>query len=73
MRSAKALAVAVAAALCIAVIMVKLSPYIPPTPEILARTKPNLFDLLPAVLSGSPGRPGRQERPPGPTARPGGR
>lgn len=51
-RSAKALAVGVAAALTISVIIVKLSPYIPPTPEILARTNPNLFDLLVAVLSG---------------------
>lgn len=51
-RSAKALAVGVAAALAISVSIVKLSPYIPPTPEILARTSPNLFDLLVAVLSG---------------------
>lgn len=51
-RSAKALVVGVAGALAISVLIVKLSPYIPPTPEILARTNPNLFDLLVAVLSG---------------------
>jgi uncharacterized hydrophobic protein (TIGR00271 family) len=51
-RSAKALLVGVAGALTISVVIVKLSPYIPPTPEILARTNPNLFDLLVAVLSG---------------------
>lgn len=51
-RSAKAMAVGVVAALAISVVIVKLSPYIPPTPEILARTNPNLFDLLVAVLSG---------------------
>lgn len=32
--------------------IVKLSPFIPPTPEILARTNPNLFDLLVAFFSG---------------------
>lgn len=51
-RSAKALLVGVLSALAISVVIVKLSPYIPPTPEILARTNPNLFDLLVAVLSG---------------------
>lgn len=51
-RSAKALALGVTAALAISFSIVKLSPYIPPTPEILARTSPNLFDLLVAVLSG---------------------
>lgn len=51
-RSAKAMTVGVLAALAISVVIVKLSPYIPPTPEILARTNPNLFDLLVAVLSG---------------------
>lgn len=51
-RSAKALFVGVVAALAISVAIVKLSPYIPATPEILARTNPNLFDLLVAVLSG---------------------
>lgn len=52
MHSAKALAVGVVAALAIAAVIVKLSPYIAPTPEILARTRPNLFDLVVAVLSG---------------------
>lgn len=51
-RSLKALLVGVAGALAISVVVVKLSPYIPPTAEILARTNPNLFDLLVAVLSG---------------------
>ena len=39
-HSAKALAVGVVAALATAAIIVKLSPYIAATPEILARTKP---------------------------------
>ncbi|MFA5082625.1 MAG: DUF389 domain-containing protein [Hydrogenophilaceae bacterium] len=52
MRSTKAMVVGVLAALAVSVVIVKLSPYIPPTPEILARTNPNLFDLLVAVLSG---------------------
>ena len=51
-RSGKALLVGVVGALAISVFIVTLSPYIPPTPEILARTSPNLFDLLVAVLSG---------------------
>ena len=51
-RSGKALLVGVVGALAISVLIVTLSPYIPPTPEILARTSPNLFDLLVAVLSG---------------------
>ncbi|HRH80162.1 MAG TPA: DUF389 domain-containing protein [Thiobacillaceae bacterium] len=51
-RSALALAVGVLGALSISFVIVKLAPYIPPTPEILARTNPNLFDLLVAVLSG---------------------
>ncbi len=51
-RSALALAVGVLGALSISFAIVNLAPYIPATPETLARTNPNLFDLLVAVLSG---------------------
>jgi uncharacterized hydrophobic protein (TIGR00271 family) len=51
-RSGKAITVGVLGALAISVAIVKLSPYISPTPEILARTNPNLFDLLVAVCAG---------------------
>lgn len=51
-RSGKAIAVGVLGALATSVAIVKLSPYISPTPEIMARTNPNLFDLLVAVCSG---------------------
>lgn len=51
-RGGLALLVGVAGALATAIVIVKLAPFIPPTPEILARTNPNLFDLLIAVFSG---------------------
>ncbi|MFZ5661061.1 MAG: DUF389 domain-containing protein [Pseudomonadota bacterium] len=51
-RSALALAFGVLGALLASILIVKLSPFIPPTPEILARTQPNLFDLLVAIFSG---------------------
>jgi len=51
-RSGKAIAAGLLGALITSVVIVKLSPYISPTPEILARTNPNLFDLLVAVCSG---------------------
>lgn len=51
-RGGLALLIGVAGALATAIVIVKLAPFIPPTPEILARTSPNLFDLLIAVFSG---------------------
>lgn len=39
----------------IAAFIVLISPITDPTPEILARTKPNLFDLLVAIFSGMAG------------------
>ncbi|BCB27425.1 hypothetical protein SKTS_23110 [Sulfurimicrobium lacus] len=51
-RSGKAIVAGVLGALVISAVIVKLSPYISPTPEIMARTNPNLFDLLVAVCSG---------------------
>lgn len=51
-RSGKAIVVGVLGALVTSATIVKLSPYISPTPEIMARINPNLFDLLVAVCSG---------------------
>lgn len=53
--AAKSLLVGVLVALTSSYVIVKLSPFIAPTPEILARTQPNLFDLLVAVVSGLAG------------------
>lgn len=49
------LMVGVALALLVAMLVVAISPLIEPTPEILARTRPNLFDLLVATFSGVAG------------------
>lgn len=54
-RAAKALLIGVLVALVSSYTIVKLSPFIAPTAEILARTQPNLFDLLVAVVSGMAG------------------
>jgi len=54
-RSLVTLAAGVALALAIAVLVVLISPLRDPTPEILARTQPTLFDLLVAVFSGLAG------------------
>ena len=51
-RSGLALLVGVLVALATSAVIVELAPFIPATPEILARTSPNLFDLLIAVFSG---------------------
>ncbi len=51
----KTLSVGVALSLAIAVLIVLVSPLQEPTPEIVARTAPNLFDLLVAVFSGLAG------------------
>jgi len=54
-ESLRTLAVGVALALAIAVLIVWLSPLQEATGEILARTRPTLFDLLVAVFSGLAG------------------
>ncbi|MDD5240530.1 MAG: TIGR00341 family protein [Sulfuricella sp.] len=54
-QAAKALVTGVAMAILTAYVIVRLAPFIAPTPEILARTQPNLFDLLVAVASGLAG------------------
>lgn len=54
-HAAKSLVVGILVALASAYVIVKLSPFIAPTAEILARTQPNLFDLLVAVVSGMAG------------------
>lgn len=54
-RASKALLIGVVTAIVSSYAIVKLSPFIAPTPEILARTQPNLFDLLVAVVSGMAG------------------
>lgn len=54
-RSVLALAVGMALALSMSILIVWVSPLQAETPEILARTNPNLFDLLVAVFSGLAG------------------
>jgi uncharacterized hydrophobic protein (TIGR00271 family) len=54
-RSVLALAVGLALSLVISIVIVSVSPLQAETPEILARTNPNLFDLLVAVFSGLAG------------------
>lgn len=54
-KSAVSLVVGVLSALLISILIVKLSPLTDPTPEIVARTRPNFFDLLVAVFSGLAG------------------
>jgi uncharacterized hydrophobic protein (TIGR00271 family) len=54
-RSLATLACGMAVALLIAVLIVKLSPLRVATPEILARTNPNIFDMIAATLSGLAG------------------
>jgi len=54
-RAVKAIAVGVGVALLVAVILTAVSPLKEPTSEILARTRPNFFDLLIAVFSGLAG------------------
>lgn len=51
-KASKSLLVGVVLGLFTAIIIVKLSPFIPPTNQILLRTSPNLFDLLVAIFSG---------------------
>ena len=54
-RSVLALGVGLLLALVISILVVSVSPLQAETPEILARTQPNLFDLLVAVFSGLAG------------------
>lgn len=54
-RSLVSLSAGVAGALIIAILIVMFSPLRDATPEILARTRPNLFDLLVAIFSGLAG------------------
>ncbi len=54
-QSLTCLAVGVAVALTVAILLTLLSPLKEPTSEILARTRPNFFDLLIAVFSGVAG------------------
>lgn len=54
-RSLMTMAVGVVAALIISIIIVSASPLREATPEILARTQPNFFDLMVAIFSGLAG------------------
>lgn len=54
-RAAKALLIGIALALSVAIVLTWVSPLKEPTTEILARTRPNFFDLLVAVFSGIAG------------------
>lgn len=54
-RSVVALGVGLVVALLMSIVIVSFSPLQAETPEILARTQPNLFDLLVAVFSGLAG------------------
>jgi len=54
-KSVLALGTGVAVALLISILIVTVSPLQAETPEIMARTQPNLFDLLVAVFSGLAG------------------
>ena len=54
-QALSALVVGVAVALTVAILLTLLSPLKEPTSEILARTRPNFFDLLIAVFSGVAG------------------
>jgi len=54
-RALLALAVGVGVALLVAVLLTVASPLKEPTAEILARTRPNFFDLLIAIFSGVAG------------------
>jgi uncharacterized hydrophobic protein (TIGR00271 family) len=54
-RSLGTLLAGMGLALAVAILIVWLSPLRTPTPEILARTTPNLFDMIAATLSGLAG------------------
>ena len=54
-RAIFTMALGVAAAITISFLIVRLSPLTEITPEIIARTRPNFFDLLVAIFSGLAG------------------
>lgn len=54
-KSLTSIIIGVIVALCVAILLVLMSPLKEPTSEILARTRPNFFDLLIAVFSGVAG------------------
>ena len=54
-KGAGSLLLGILLALAVAMAIVYASPLVDPTPEILTRTRPNLFDLLVAILSGLAG------------------
>jgi uncharacterized hydrophobic protein (TIGR00271 family) len=54
-KALEAIITGVLLALAMSIIIVLLSPITEPTPEIMARTQPNLFDLLVAIFSGLAG------------------
>ncbi len=54
-RALVSLAIGLGVALVVAVVLTWVSPLKEPTAEILARTRPNLFDLLVAAFSGTAG------------------
>ncbi|HEV7779208.1 MAG TPA: DUF389 domain-containing protein [Luteibacter sp.] len=55
LRSVAALVAGMAVSLLVSMLIVRLSPLRLATPEILARTNPNLFDMIAATLSGLAG------------------
>lgn len=54
-RAMRAEIAGVAAAIAVGVVLGKIYPSLEPTPEMLARTQPQLFDLLVAIFSGFAG------------------
>jgi uncharacterized hydrophobic protein (TIGR00271 family) len=54
-QAVQSLAVGLGLSLCVAIVLTWASPLKEPTAEILARTRPNLFDLLIAAFSGLAG------------------
>jgi uncharacterized membrane protein len=54
-KALEALLAGITLALAISWVIVTLSPITDATPEIMARTQPNLFDLLVAIFSGMAG------------------
>ncbi len=54
-KSLEAIVIGIILSLAISYFIVFISPITDPTPEIMARTRPNLFDLLVAIFSGFAG------------------
>jgi uncharacterized hydrophobic protein (TIGR00271 family) len=54
-KSLRAIIFGMIASIVISMIIVAISPITDPTPEIISRTQPNLFDLLVAIFSGLAG------------------